>query len=77
MNKVQITFIQPAIWAMKIVLCLSVLNATSIFSKPQLRRKKQAACKWCLSAQMDGIPGGVLMDCACIKLTKMGETQQQ
>lgn len=41
MDKVQKTSILPAIWAMKIVLCLNIPNATSIFSKPQFKGQER------------------------------------
>lgn len=42
MNKVQKTFILPAIWALKIALFLSILNATNIFSKLQFKGEQES-----------------------------------
>ena len=42
MNKGQKTFIPPATWAMKIILCLNILNASSIFSKPQFKEEQES-----------------------------------
>ena len=78
MNQGQKTFIPSAIWAMKIVPCLNILNASSIFSKPQFREgqeSKQFAND--NSVQMANIPVGVLWGSTHIKLTRMGVTQWQ
>ena len=78
MNKGQKTFIPPATWAMKIVLCLNILNASSIFSKPQFKEEqesKQSAND--ASVPMANIPVGVLWGHTHIKLTRMGVTQWQ